>query len=201
MLFRSRRRMLLALLLDEFSIRVSGVDETGFLVDASPGAVENAALAKARDVARCCGTDALIIAADTVISFRGRLLGKPSGREEAAAMLRELKGAEHQVITGAAILVREPRAEFCFHESTAVRMNDYSEREIRDYAASGEPLDKAGAYAIQGLGGKMVHSIRGCYPNVVGFPLCAVARRLNLLGIRTRPVPEICPARLSIVNY
>lgn len=190
-----RRRELLSLILDDFSIKTSSVDEMEFLTDSSPFSVEQAALAKARDVARECDSGSVIIAADTVISFRGKLLGKPDDQEHAAMLLKELRGEEHAVVTGCAILRGKGSPEYLFHESTRVRMRDAGDREILDYVASGEPFDKAGAYAIQGLGRKLVHSIRGCYPNVVGFPLCAVGKHLNLAGIETRPVQGICPGR------
>ena len=190
-----RRRELLSLILEDFSIKTSSVDEMEFLTDSSPLSVEQAALAKARDVARECDSGSVIIAADTVISFRGRLLGKPESIEHAAAMLRELRGVQHQVITGCAVIPGTGSTEYLFHESTAVRMKEFSEGEILDYVASGEPFDKAGAYAIQGLGGSLIHSIQGCYPNVIGFPMCAVVKHLRLAGIETRPVQDICPAR------
>ena len=194
-----RRRELLSLLIGGFTVQASGVDETPYLKDATAGSVEQAALAKGRDVADRCVSGTVVIAADTVISFEGRLLGKPSGPGEAAGMLRELRGDEHSVITGAAILF-QGKVEL-FHEKTLVRMRHYSNREIEEYVATGEPLDKAGAYAIQGIGGSMVESIRGCYPNVIGFPLCAVARQLGELGIVTRPVPEVCPARIAGLEW
>ncbi len=193
-----RRRELLSLVLKDFLVQTSFVDETAFFADASVDSVERAALAKARDVAGRSAEGSVIVAADTVIFFRGRLLGKPENDRHAESILKELRGEVHSVITAVAILASVGSREYLFHESTSVLMNDYTDTEIREYIATGEPMDKAGAYAIQGLGGKLVHSIKGCYPNVVGFPLCAVVRHLNLAGVETVPVPGICPAREAI---
>ena len=195
-----RRRELLSLVLQDFLVETSSVDETEFLVDASSASIEQAALAKARDVAVKSVEGAVIIAADTVISFLGRLLGKPEDEKHAEIILKQLRGNVHEVITGVAILGSQGSREYLFHESTDVRMNDYADTEILEYINTGEPMDKAGAYAIQGLGGKLVHSIQGCYPNVVGFPLCAVVRNLNLAGVETGPVPGICPGRAAIYD-
>ena len=195
-----RRRELLSLVLKDFAVKTSQVDEKEFLVDASAGSIEHAAQAKARDVARKFGEDSVVIGADTVISFMGQLLGKPEDEEHAEVILKHLRGEVHEVITGVAILGSSSSKEYLFHESTRVRMKAYTDKEIRDYIASGEPMDKAGAYAIQGRGGKLVHSIKGCYPNVVGFPLCAVVRYLNLAGVETGSVPEICPGRNYLIQ-
>lgn len=190
-----RRRELLSLVLDDFLVETSSVDETEFLFDASSASIEQAALAKALDVAGRSGEEFVIIAADTVISFQGRLLGKPEDEKHAEAILKQLRGNVHAVITGVAILDPRGSTRYLFHESTQVRMQDCADSEILEYIATGEPMDKAGAYAIQGIGGKLVHSIKGCYPNVIGFPLCAVVRHLNLIGIKTGSVPGICPGR------
>ena len=189
----SRRRELLSLVLKKFTVKASSVDETEFLTDATPSSVEQAALAKARDIAEKVEEGSVIVAADTVISFLGNLLGKPEDDEHAASMLKQLRGRKHSVITGGVVMDIAGSKQYIFHESTKVRMRDVSDREILDYIASGEPLDKAGAYAIQGLGRELVQSFQGCYPNVVGFPLCAIVSRLNLIGIETRPVMDICP--------
>lgn len=188
-----RRKELLSLLVDSFEVRTSFVDETPFLKNASPASVERAALAKAEDVAAGLDRERLVIAADTVIFFHNRLLGKPRDEKDAAAMLMRLRGEVHSVITGMAVLSLTSR--FLFHEETRVWMKKCSDRKIMEYIATGEPLDKAGAYAIQGVGGKLIQSIRGCYPNVIGLPLCALARRLIQAGVAIRAVQEVCPAK------
>ncbi|MFH1279616.1 MAG: Maf family protein [Candidatus Eisenbacteria bacterium] len=126
--------------------------------------------AKARSVPEASA--GILLAADTVVvSPGGRILGKPADGEEAAAMLRLLSGAEHRVVT--AVFALRPSDGRCAGgaEGTAVHFRDLSEEEIGAYVATGEPMDKAGAYGIQGIGGLLVSGIRGCYFNVVGLPL------------------------------
>lgn len=134
------------------------------------GMVESLAERKARAVAGRVG-DGLVLGADTVVFQRGRILGKPAGPEEAAGMLAALQGDTHEVLTGVT-LVRVPDGHTVMdHERTRVHFRAMTSQEIAWYVASGEPLDKAGAYAIQGLGGLFVRGIEGCYFNVVGLPL------------------------------
>jgi septum formation protein len=123
--------------------------------------------------------DEIILAADTVVVIEGHVLGKPADREEAAWMLRQLSGREHEVVTG--ICLRAGGRIIVDVASTRVRFVPLSDREIADYVASGEPMDKAGAYAIQGLASKFIDRIEGCYFNVVGLPVALVHRRLKEL--------------------
>ena len=121
--------------------------------------------------------DAVVIGADTVVVWRGTRLGKPADRAEARSMLQRLHGRRHEVWTGIAIVHRgEQRTA---SECTVVRMARLSERDIEDYAASGEPLDKAGGYGIQGLAGQFVRGIEGDYTNVVGLPLARLRALLE----------------------
>lgn len=121
--------------------------------------------------------DAVVIGADTVVVWRGARLGKPADRAEARSMLQRLHGRRHEVWTGIAIVHRgEQRTA---SECTVVRMARLSERDIEDYAASGEPLDKAGGYGIQGLAGQFVRGIEGDYTNVVGLPLARLRALLE----------------------
>jgi septum formation protein len=138
------------------------------------------AVAKARAVARE-RPGSLVVGADTIVVLDGEVLGKPSDSGEAAGMLRRLAGREHVVHTGLAVLAPggADGGEASGVESTAVAIRRLSDAEIEAYVATGEPLDKAGAYGIQGLGAALVESVRGCYFNVMGFP---VARFLALLG-------------------
>ena len=133
------------------------------------------ALEKARRVAGR-RPEAVVVGADTVVVVRGERLGKPAGLDEARAMLRRLHGRRHEVWTGLAVVHREEARTAA--ECTVVRMSRLSERELEDYLATGESLDKAGAYAVQGLGGQFVRGIEGDYFNVVGLPL---ARLRSLL--------------------
>lgn len=142
-------------------------------------------LAKGRAVARE-NPDQVVLAADTVVALYGRILGKPAHREEAEAMLADLSGLVHEVLTGFCLL----RGGETLHAEavrTEVEFRPLSPDEIRAYAATGSPLDKAGAYGIQDLGGGLVKSIRGSYTNVVGLPLAEVIQVLAGAGI--------CPAR------
>lgn len=123
-----------------------------------------------------------IIGADTIVYHEGVVLGKPKSKEDAFRMLRSLSGATHSVFTGVTILL--PEETICFHNETKVTFDTLSDEEIIRYIESGEPMDKAGAYGIQGLGGAFVTSIEGEYANVVGFPIgefCHILRERKLL--------------------
>jgi len=126
----------------------------------------------AREKAESVEADGIVLGADTAIVVEGRILGKPDGPEEAGRMLRLLSGKMHEVITG--VCLRTAGKAACFHVTTAVLFREVSEDEIAAYVATGEPLDKAGAYAIQGGAGGMVRRIDGSYSNVVGLPLTEV---------------------------
>ena len=143
--------------------------------------VEALALAKAREVAAGAAPEDIVIGADTVVTLDGQVLGKPHSAEEAAQMLRALSGRRHRVYTGLAVL--RGAQELVEHEATAVRFRDLTEREISAYVASGEPMDKAGAYGIQGLGALLVEGIEGDYSSVVGLPVCRLGRMLAQLGV------------------
>ena len=131
---------------------------------------------KAR-AALACAPGRLIVAADTLVAVDGTALGKPKSREEACAMLRRLSGRTHQVYTGVCVL----RGEKClsFTQCTQVTFYPLSEEEIRRYADTGEPMDKAGAYGIQGRGALLAEKIDGDYFNVVGLPVARLARALS----------------------
>ena len=122
----------------------------------------------------------IVLGADTIVVIGGRVLGKPRHRRDARRMLRLLSGRTHQVST--AVCLAGPGFEDARAETTRVTMRELSETEIRDYVASGEPMDKAGAYAIQGLASRFVSRIEGCYFNVVGLPLPLVYRMLRAHG-------------------
>jgi septum formation protein len=118
-----------------------------------------------------------VLGADTVVVIGGEILGKPSDAADAARMLRVLSGREHQVITGICLVVGG-RCSVA-SETTSVTMSEISENEIADYVASGEPMDKAGAYAIQGIASRWIPRIEGDYSNVVGLPVALVFRMLR----------------------
>ena len=127
--------------------------------------------------------EGLVLGADTLVVLNGEALGKPAGPQEAFNMLTRLQGREHQVITGVALVDAASGACLLEHELTRVWMRDLTPREIWQYVATGEPLDKAGAYGIQGKGAMLVECIAGCYFNVVGLPLVKVAGMLKQFGL------------------
>lgn len=183
-----RRKELLERLGLDFSVQVSKVDEK--ITCSSPAeAVKELAVQKAEAVAEelCRRTEeeVLVIGADTVVVLEEKILGKPGGFEEACRMLRELSGRAHQVCTGVALVranegkIQETR---CFSETTEVHVAMLSEKEIQSYAATGEPLDKAGAYGIQGRFAPYISGISGDYYNVVGLPLHALYQELKKTG-------------------
>jgi len=130
---------------------------------------------KAESIAARPGT--VVLGADTVVAVEGRILGKPADAHDAERMLRLLSGKLHEVITG--VCLRSPEKTVCFHAATAVLFRDLSDEEIAAYVATGDPLDKAGAYAIQNGAAGMVRRIDGSYSNVVGLPLCEVIEALE----------------------
>lgn len=138
--------------------------------------VQHNALAKARRVAAKVGTETMILGADTVVVLQGKILGKPGTPEKAAAMLRLLSGETHQVLTGVSLLYRNKTLTRV--ESTLVAMAPLTEAMIARYVCSGEPLDKAGAYAIQGAAAQFIPHIMGSYSNVVGLPLYTVTQMI-----------------------
>jgi septum formation protein len=164
----------------DFQVVPSRVEEV-FSADHDPAAVvERLALHKAEEVAqRIKEKDAVVLGADTVVVVDGAALGKPGTPREAAAMLERLSGREHQVITGVALVDPGSARRAIAHEVTRVFFRPLSQKEIADYVASGEPVDKAGAYAIQGRAGRFVTRLEGCYFNVMGLPVALVDRLLR----------------------
>ena len=143
--------------------------------------VEELSLRKARAVERQADGEALIVAADTVVALEGTVLGKPEDEREAFAMLSALSGNRHYVYTGVTVL-RDGR-EVTQHEVTTVTFRELEPDEISSYIATGEPMDKAGAYGIQGLGALLVSGIEGDYFNVMGLPVYQLGRILAGFGI------------------
>jgi septum formation protein len=133
-----------------------------------------AAREKALHVAAFSPPGSFVLGADTVVVIDGQTLGKPSDREDATRMLRLLSGRTHEVHTGICLVRAPDKIEALKHETTLVTFRELDEEEIRRYVESGEPLDKAGAYAVQGLASKFVTRISGCYSNVVGLPVALV---------------------------
>ena len=165
-----------------FSVLSSAVDETPIPGESARQMVQRLALTKAELAAARAVGPAIIIAADTVVTLDGAILGKPRTTEDARQMLEKLSGRTHSVIT-AVVLIRLPDVERLeFHETTHVQFGALEPEEIVRYLSSGEPFDKAGAYAIQGRAGRYIPRIEGCYYNVVGLPLARLCDALAELG-------------------
>lgn len=158
----------------------------------NPGeAVQQLARDKAEWVAQSlaeCEEGTLVIGSDTIVVFENRILGKPKDRRDAAETLEKLQGNTHQVYTGVTVLEREAGkwVEHTFFESTDVTFYPVSREEIQDYIATGEPMDKAGSYGIQGLFGIYVKGICGDYNNVVGLPVARLFHEMKKSGINLR---------------
>jgi len=165
-----------------FVVLSSAIDETPYENESPHDLVERLASAKAELAAARAIGPAIIIGADTVISLDGLILGKPRSSDDARHMLEKLSGRTHSVVTGVA-LIRLPDSERrTFVESTLVHFAALSAEQITHYLATGEPHDKAGAYAIQGHAGRFIPRVEGCYFNVVGLPLSRLYRALIDLG-------------------
>jgi MAF protein len=179
-----RRQALVRLLNLPWRAAPVEIQEQAFLVDEPLAGALNVAAAKARTVPS--GADEVVLAADTLVVADDAVLGKPATSNDALEMLRALRGRPHQVITGVALRAAEQR-QWGGVVSTQVVMRDYADAEIEQYIARGEPFDKAGGYAIQDELFRPVARLDGCYLNVVGLPLCAVAAGLLALGVEVRP--------------
>lgn len=181
-----RREELLRTMGLEFSVLPSCFDEKTVIAWPPEDHVIQSALGKARDIAGRIGEYAIVIGADTIVVCDDRILGKPENAEDAAAMLRLLSGRAHFVYTGICVIDTFPDSEL--REQTAfvrtqVTFGTLNEALIGAYVSTGEPMDKAGAYGIQGRGSVLVESIDGDYFNVVGLPVYPLSRMLAALGI------------------
>jgi nucleoside triphosphate pyrophosphatase len=165
-----------------FIVMSSAVDETPIPGESAPDLVQRLADAKAELVAARAVGPAIVIAADTVVTLDGHVLGKPRTSDDARNMLSKLSARTHSVVTGVT-LIRLPDAErLRFVETTHVHFAALSDEELNRYLASEEPSDKAGSYAIQGRAGRYIPRIEGCYFNVVGLPLSRLCHALAELG-------------------
>lgn len=145
--------------------------------------VEYFAYMKAKDVSKAIREEALVIGSDTVV-YCDEIMGKPRNREEAFCMLAKLSGKQHLVISGVSIINTATGESLTEHESTKVKIKKLSKDEITSYINTGEPEDKAGAYAIQGLGSLFVEKIQGDYFNVVGLPIFRLRKMLEHFGVK-----------------
>ncbi len=173
-----RRRELLGLFGIPFAVRVADIDETMDPALSAAEAVAQISHKKALAVER--KADDVLIAADTIVVVQGRILGKPHSEEEAADMLRLLSGRDHQVMTGVTVLCGDKEAVFT--EITDLHFRPLTDSEIQRYVRSGEPMDKAGAYGIQGGAALFCEKMTGDYYNVMGLPVCRLGQVLKELA-------------------
>ncbi|RPI88177.1 MAG: septum formation protein Maf [Chloroflexi bacterium] len=189
-----RRREMLALGGYQFKIAPADVDETPIPGEAPRDYALRTAVGKAQAVASKVPEDSIILSADTIVvqdnlqTGKPEILGKPVDEADARRMLRQLRGRVHQVYTAVSVFRTtdgKMETDLCI---TDVPMRNYTDEEIEAYIATGDPMDKAGAYAIQHKGFHPVEDLDGCYSNVVGLPLCHVARTLRNFGIPPQTV-------------
>ncbi len=180
-----RRRELLGKICDDFEIIKSELPEVVKSNVPSDVVCELADM-KATDIAGKITGPSIVIGADTVVSIDGRILGKPKDYEDAVSMITTLSGRAHEVFTGVCIIIKEENGETdktSFYEMSRVNVIDMDENEIRAYADTKEPMDKAGGYGIQGLFAPFIKGIEGDYYNIVGFPLSHIYTCLKEKGI------------------
>lgn len=180
-----RRREILTDLGYSFDVKTADFDESQVSLEKPSEGVQALALGKATAAAEATSVDAptVFLGSDTVVALNDAVMGKPADEEDAKAMLRSLSGKTHVVYTGVALVEKNERGEIVsnetFVEATEVTFFELSEEEIDWYVGTGEPMDKAGAYGIQGLGRVLVEGIRGDYETVVGLPAARVYRALR----------------------
>jgi MAF protein len=189
-----RRRQLLSLVGIPFVVKALTIDESPLPGEAPTELVLRVSQGKAL-AANGIRSDELVVAADTIVVLDGEILGKPEGAEDAVRMLQRLRARRHMVYTGIAVWHPQSRQMACELAETVVWMRDYEDSEITAYVESGDPLDKAGAYAIQHPQFDPVSRVEGCKVNVVGLPLCHLGRALADFGVVVpTDVPGTCRA-------
>jgi len=194
-----RRKELLAWTGWPYQVVPAAIDESPLLDEKPDQYVLRLAESKARASNLCLTNGTIIIAADTTVACGDIILGKPSGPLEARQMLQMLKNSSHNVLTGLAVMVSDQEdisLDLC---SSTVTMRDYTDEEMETYIAGGDPLDKAGAYAIQHKGFHPVIGFNDCFANVVGLPLCHLLRAMKRLKVNSlADIPSLC---LQHMNY
>ena len=180
-----RRRELLARLVRDFSVIPADVDEL-LSAPVTSASVAALALTKARAVASRIN-HGVVLGADTIVVVDGEPFGKPTSPDHARSMLRRLRGRSHEVITGVGVIDAASRREAATAVTTTVFMMSFTDQALNDYVATGEPLDKAGAYAIQERGRDLVAGYVGSYTNVIGLPVAATRRLLSDFGVGAPP--------------
>lgn len=178
-----RRRDILRNLGLEFDIMIPNIDETMPPELNTDSAVEFLSVKKAKSIANKIDYPAIIIGSDTTVAIDGEVLGKPVDKKEAFDMLKKLSGRSHEVISGYAIVNTLENRVTSGSIISKVYFDDLSDEQIQAYISTGEPMDKAGAYAIQGYASTFIPHIEGCYNNIVGLPTYAVCKALKENGI------------------
>lgn len=193
-----RRRHLLGLSGWEFEVQAADIDESPLPGEHPSDYVVRLAENKSRAAAEMVSEDVLIISADTTVADGNTILGKPESPQEAIRVLRSLRGRTHQVFTGLAVYRPADGTLLADLAMTDVPMRAYTDQEIDDYVATGDPFDKAGSYAIQHPEFKPVSQMSGCYANVMGLPLCHLARTMKKLGFDPiEDIPAACQSDLA----
>lgn len=178
-----RRKLLLKQLIgDNFKVIVSDYEEDNSLEMTPVELARHHAINKGRNVAKRL-SEGIVISADTFVTFEGKIFGKPLTKDNAKKMLEKISGQEIEVITGYAVIDTESKKEIQGHEISKVRIGELDKIVIEAYIATGEPLDKAGAFGMQEKGAFLVESINGCSSNVVGLPLFKLNTALEQMGI------------------
>ncbi len=173
-----RRAEIMAKITENFKAMVPDIDETPLKNEKPEELVIRLALEKSMKAFESSGGEIPVLGADTIVCLN-EIIGKPSDSVEAGRILERLSGKKHTVMTGVALILPDKTEPVVFVEKTDVFFNPISREEIDAYLKSGEPIGKAGAYAIQGAGGRFVRRIEGCYYNVMGFPLAGIYSRLK----------------------
>jgi septum formation protein len=179
-----RRKALLARILKNFEIIPSSYEEDMTLKLTPKELAKTLSHGKAAEIAK--RERGIIIGADTFISFNNEVLGKPHTKERAKEMLKKLSGKTHEICTGLTIINTETKKEIRECEIAKITFKELTEKEIDDYIATGEPLDKAGAYALQGLAKKFIKRIEGSRSSIIGLPLERLKLELNKMGVETK---------------
>ncbi len=177
-----RRKELLTRLGIKYTAMASKIDEDGYDYEHPDKLVQELSLAKASNVANVVEND-LIIAADTVVAHHNKILGKPEDEEDAKRMLQLLENDKHKVFTGLALISADDEMHFLDYDVTEVFMRKVGKEEIERYIKTGEPMDKAGSYGIQGKGGIFVNKIVGSYFTVMGLPIHLLSMALKSFSI------------------
>ena len=180
-----RRRELLSRITQNFDVKISDFDENSINFQGDFGGyVKELSYNKAMDIAKNISEEALVIGADTIVSLDHKVLGKPSDEEEAINMIKALSGRTHEVYSGITVIKTPELTTLSDFAMTSIKFSQLSDEEILNYVKTKEPLDKAGAYGIQGLAGVSVEEIHGCYYNVVGLPLNKLKKLIDTLTLK-----------------